>query len=69
MTKRAPYNGLVQFRVDYDTRQDVMKKFGARDRSTLIAFRGNREVGRLSWETGEKEIRALVDRALANRAP
>ena len=64
MTKRVPYSGLVQFRVDYDTRQDVMKQFGVRDRSTLIAFKGRREVGRLSWETDEKAIRALVGKAL-----
>ena len=63
LTKQAPYSKLAQFRVDYDTRQDVMKQFGARDRSTLIVFKGSRETGRLSWETDEKTIRALLDRA------
>ena len=41
-----------------------MKRFGAKDRSTLIMFRGTREVGREYGVTDSKEIQALLDRAL-----
>jgi hypothetical protein len=41
-----------------------VKRFGARDRSTLVMFKGPKEVGRLVFQAGESEIKALLDRAL-----
>ena len=41
-----------------------MKRFGANDRSTLIMFRGTREVGRLYAVTEGKDIQALLDKGL-----
>jgi hypothetical protein len=41
-----------------------MKRFGASDRSTLIMFRGAREVGRLHAVTDGKAIQALLDKGL-----
>ena len=64
LNKQAKYRAVVQLRVDYDTQQDIMKRFGASDRSTLIMFRGKKEVGRLYAETGDKEIQALIDKGL-----
>ena len=64
LNKQAKYRAVVQLRVDYDTQQDIMKRFGASDRSTLIMFKGQKEVGRVSFVTDEKEIRALIDKGL-----
>ena len=64
LSKQARYRGVTHVRVDFDTQKDVMKRFGASDRSTLIMFRGKKEVGRLYGETGEKEIKALIDKGL-----
>ena len=41
-----------------------MKRFGARDRSTLIMFRGNKEVGRLYAVTEDMDIQDLLDKGL-----
>ena len=41
-----------------------MKRFGASDRSTLIMFRGAKEVGRLYGVTGGRDIQALLDKGL-----
>ena len=41
-----------------------MKRFGATDRSTLIMFRGAKEVDRLYGVTESREIQALLDKAL-----
>ena len=41
-----------------------MKQFGARDRSTLIMFKGAKEVGRVVWQTEELIIQELLDKAL-----
>lgn len=50
--------------MDFDRQKDVVKRFGARDRSTLIMYKGAKEVARLQFQAGEAEIRALLDKAL-----
>jgi hypothetical protein len=50
--------------VDFDRQKDVMKRFGANDRSTLIMFRGNKEVGRVHAVTDSKDIQALLNKGL-----
>ena len=51
------------FRVDYDKQKDVMRQlFKARDRSTLIMFKADKEAGRLYSVTDAKEIQALLDK-------
>lgn len=50
------------FRVDYDSQKDVMRRFKATDRSTLIVFKGSTETGRLHAVTDAREIRALLDK-------
>ena len=50
--------------MNYDKQKDVMKRFGANDRSTLIMFRGIKEVGRVHGVTDNKEIQALLDKGL-----
>ena len=34
-------------------------------RSVIVVFAGGKEIGRLSWVTDQTQIRALVERALA----
>lgn len=57
------YNDLVILLLDYDTEKDIMRSFGAQHRSTLIAFRGGEETGRLVGQTSDAAIRALLDTA------
>lgn len=45
------YKNLVVFRVNFDTQKDAMRRFNARMQSTLISFRGTKEVGRSVGET------------------
>ena len=64
LSAQARYAGITHYRVDYDKQKDLMKQFNARDRSTLIMFKGAKETGRVVWETDEKAIQALLDKAL-----
>ena len=64
LSKKAPYSDIPHFRVDYDKQKDLMKRFGARDRSTLIMFKGDKEVGRLYAVTDATSIRALLNKGL-----
>jgi len=57
------YGDLVILRLDYDTEKDIMRSFNAQQRSTLIAFRGGQETGRLVGQTSDAAIRALLDTA------
>ena len=58
------YKGLVTLRVNFDTQKDVMRKFNARLQSTLIAFRGDKEVGRSTGETQPEWIDDLMSKSL-----
>jgi thioredoxin-like negative regulator of GroEL len=50
--------------VDFDTQGDVVKALGARYQSTLIVYKGSREMGRSTGNTNEKDIAALLKKAL-----
>src|SRR6266508_3646340 len=43
--------GLVVYEVDFDTAKDVLKRFHVQHQSTLIVFKGAKEVGRSTGDT------------------
>ena len=51
---------LVVFRVHFDNQKAEVRRFGAQRQSTLIAYRGTRETGRLVADTDPDRIAALV---------
>src|SRR6516164_6985564 len=46
------YDGVSFFRVDYDKQKDVVAKLDC-PRSTLNAYKGGKEVKRMSWGTSK----------------
>jgi thiol-disulfide isomerase/thioredoxin len=58
------FAALKVFRVDFDAQTDAVKRFGARDRSTLIVFKNGKEVGRTLAETRREAIADLLSKAL-----
>ncbi len=58
------YSGYKIFVVAYDTQKDVMRQFGARQRSTLIAFNGSTETGRVVGDTRRSSIETLLESAV-----
>jgi thioredoxin-like negative regulator of GroEL len=48
------------FRVDFDAQKDVVRRFHATEQSTLIAFKGSREVARSVGDTREPSIQQLL---------
>lgn len=58
------FKDLVTFRVNFDTQKDVMRKFNARVQSTLIVFRGDKEVGRSIGETQAEWVEDLLEKTL-----
>jgi thiol-disulfide isomerase/thioredoxin len=51
----ASYDGVTFFKVDYDKQKDVVAELNC-PRSTLIAFKGGKEVARMSWGTSEESV-------------
>lgn len=51
---------LVVYEVDFDTAKDTLKRFHVQYQSTLIIFKGAKEVGRSTGVTDPNQIRALV---------
>jgi thioredoxin-like negative regulator of GroEL len=60
----AEFKPITTLRVDFDTQKSVLKAFGVRYQSTLIVFKGGKEVARVTGETGREQIAALLRQAL-----
>lgn len=58
------YKSLNAMRVDFDQQKDVVKGFKATIQSTLIVFKGGREVGRSTGDTRKESIAALLKKAI-----
>ena len=57
------YDGVKFFRVDYDNQKDIVAKFNC-PRSTVIAFKGGKELGRMSWGMTQASVTDVLDKAL-----
>jgi len=57
------YDGVRFFRVDYDAQKDVVEQLAC-PRSTLIAYRGGKEVARMSWGMSEDAVLGVLKTAL-----
>lgn len=62
---REPKNaGFVVLRVDFDSQKDVLKRLRAQYQSTLVVFKGKKEVSRSTGETRKDAIAAQLAKAL-----
>lgn len=55
---------LTVWRVDYDNAQDLRRALKVRMQSTLIAYKGRTETGRLAGDTQPAALRKLLESAL-----
>ena len=58
------FRSITTLRVNFDKQKAVVKAFGAMYQSTLIVFKGGREVARLTGDTDPDRIAALLRQAL-----
>ncbi|HUB90984.1 MAG TPA: thioredoxin family protein [Dyella sp.] len=64
MTKDPAFEKLLILRLDYDTQNAEKRALGIVQQSTLIAFDGNKETGRLVGVTDPEQIKTLAKSAL-----
>ena len=57
------YDKIAFFRVDYDNQKDVVAKLGC-PRSTVIAYKGGKEVKRMSWGMTQASVEEVLKAAL-----
>ncbi len=58
------FRGITTLRVNFDNQKSVVKAFGAMYQSTLIVFKSGKEVARMTGETDQGRIAALLRKAL-----
>jgi thiol-disulfide isomerase/thioredoxin len=66
LATKPEYAKVVVFQVDFDNQKDAVKYFNARQQSTLIAFKGEKETTRLIGETDVAPIQDLLNSSLKN---
>src|SRR5277367_2933112 len=57
------YDGVSFFLVDYDKQKDVVAKLNC-PRATLIAYKGGKEVKRMSWDTSRDAVIGVLKAAM-----
>ena len=63
MTGDKTYDRVAFFKVDYDGQKDVVAALAC-PRSTLIAYKGGKEVARMSWGVTEGDVVNVLKAAL-----
>lgn len=64
LSAQPKFKDLAIFRMNFDSQKADLKRFGAQMQSTLIVFKGSKEVGRSVGETRRASIAALLDKAI-----
>ena len=64
LEKDPAFKDLLVLVIDFDKQKDVMRSFGVSQRSTLIAFKGKAEMGRMTGDTTLPVIKAVMTKAL-----
>lgn len=62
--QEAAHPALVVFDVDFDSAKDVLRQFRVQNQSTLIVFKGAREIDRSTGETDPAAVAALIAKGL-----
>lgn len=64
LLKTPALKSIAAFRVDFDQQKNIVRKFKASTQSTLIVFKGGKEVGRSTGVTDKDSIAALLKKAI-----
>jgi thioredoxin 1 len=58
------YKDMVVLRVDFDSQKPVVQGFNVQKQSTLIVYKGSREVGRSTGDTNAESIEQLIAKGI-----
>ena len=64
LTSEPRMKSMVIFTVDFDSQKDLLRKLNVQKQSTLIVFKGKKEVGRSTGDTNPGRIEALLNKSI-----
>jgi thiol-disulfide isomerase/thioredoxin len=64
ITAQPRFAKLAVFNVDFDSQKDALRMLGVQKQSTLISFKGGKEVGRSTGITDKARIAGQLERSL-----
>jgi thiol-disulfide isomerase/thioredoxin len=64
LTSEPRMKSLVIFTVDFDSQKELLRKLKVQKQSTLIVFKGAKEVGRSTGDTSPGSIEALLNKSI-----
>ncbi len=64
LLKNNEYQSINVLRVDFDSQKDALKAFNVSKQSTLIVYKGSKEMGRSTGDTASASIESLIKKAL-----
>lgn len=64
LTAQPKFAKLAIFQVDFDSQKDALKMLGVQMQSTLISYKGGKEVGRSTGVTSKATIGDQLDKAI-----
>jgi thiol-disulfide isomerase/thioredoxin len=64
LSAQSKFAKLAIFQVDFDSQKDVLKMLGVQMQSTLISYKGNKEVGRSTGVTNKTAIEDQLNKSI-----
>ena len=64
LMQASAYKDVTMLTVDYDAEKPLLQKYQVKQQSTLVAFKGGKEVGRSTGEVDREPIESLVRKAV-----
>ncbi len=64
LLKKKEYQSINTLRVDFDSQKDALKTLNVSKQSTLIVYKGSKEVGRSTGDTSPASIEKLIQKAI-----
>lgn len=58
------YENVIALKADFDKEKDLKKSLNVSKQSTVVVFKGGKEVGRSTGSTSKDELRKLIDMGL-----
>lgn len=58
------FKDVVAFDIDFDTQKDLLRALNVRSQSTIIAYKGGKEIGRSTGDTTPDGIEDLLNRSV-----
>lgn len=64
MARKPKFKDVVVYEVDFDSRKDVLRELNVQKQSTLISYKGAKEVGRSTGDTSADRIEDQLNKSL-----